>query len=712
MVSYTHLSRQIKRLEKAKTMAIGHIGKYERLDVLGSGASGVVYLAYDTLLRRQVALKEVRASGPELDRVLAEARLLDRLRHPALIAVHAVDEIDGVVIIDMELIRGANLSEIMRMRTRQPLPLPEVLTISKHVLDGLAHAHTNRVLHRDIKPANILIGTDGKTVKLTDFGLAELLSSSSLAGGGGTYPYMAPEDFDENASSDRRSDLWAVGIVVYEMLTGHRPFTVEKTRDPFAWKRAIDSVEPDILSTLGLDLPLALDAVMVKALAKDKEQRFQTAAEFSDALMDAAGVAPAEELNSARPNSSSRMRAPLPNTHFQTDVTPIFVFPDGNATMHVEGFLAGAARNWDFSCLALADGRFETFLFTLEAIELASLARSLASNNTLSANRRLRTFLEYAQPDPEGQGSDPSDDCATFAGVGPMPFDKHADHPVEMDDLNSEGGEVTSIQPPKPAANHNSMDASDEDIYVSIGAGEADSGQDSGGEGPFYSREDDRYLLYQPAGTEPLASSRAQQATATLDAPRVTTDVLPDRPNQVIRATAPNLASAAAEEHVAASASTFSPKYRTYDAPIALRFWYWWLTGFSCLPAGLGILASAVGTPVALNVPLTLYAITGLLFALQMIIVSAVRMPAWAVMILTLPLGIGLMAGGMLGAILSPPGAGIAHLVTALSPLVFPFCILAAAAVSARRTWKVWVVVHVMTTLLVVGDITLGLFIP
>ncbi|MFM2222589.1 MAG: hypothetical protein RLZZ78_846, partial [Armatimonadota bacterium] len=196
-------------------MAIGHLGKYERLDVLGSGASGVVYLAYDTLLRRQVALKEVRAAGPELDRVLSEARLLDRLRHPSLIAVHAVDEIDGVVVIDMELIRGSNLSEVMRARNRRPLPLNEALTIAIGILDGLAHAHDHRVLHRDIKPANILIGTDGRTVKLTDFGLAELLSSSSLAGGGGTYPYMAPEDFDETAGSDRRSDLWSVGVVVY-----------------------------------------------------------------------------------------------------------------------------------------------------------------------------------------------------------------------------------------------------------------------------------------------------------------------------------------------------------------------------------------------------------------------------------------------------------------------------------------------------------------
>ena len=398
-------------------MAIGHLGKYERLDVLGSGASGVVYLAYDTLLRRQVALKEVRGAGPELDRVLSEARLLDRLRHPSLIAVHAVDEIDGVVVIDMELIRGNNLSEVMRARNRRPLPLDEALTIAVGILDGLAHAHDHRVLHRDIKPANILIGTDGRTVKLTDFGLAELLSSSSLAGGGGTYPYMAPEDFDETAGSDRRSDLWSVGVVVYEMVTGRRPFVVEKTRDPFAWKRVIDNTEPIHVSHLGLGLPSELDVVLTKALSKSKDDRYQDARSFRDALLASAGVAPAAILTESRPNADTRMRIPTPEPQLTTELSPFFVFPDGNATADIDGFLAAAARNWDFSCTALADGRFANFLFKLHADEVANLARSLAANNDLSPDRRLRMFLEYSQPDPDAPEVDPVEEYETIIGV-------------------------------------------------------------------------------------------------------------------------------------------------------------------------------------------------------------------------------------------------------------------------------------------------------
>ena len=230
-------------------MAIGTIGKYERLDVLGHGASGVVYLAWDRLLRRQVALKEIRAAAPELERVLQEARVLDRLRHPNIVAVHSVDQENGTVLIDMELVRGQNLADLLRERGGEPLPAAEAVRIAVSVLDALAFAHARRILHRDIKPGNILIGRDG-VVKLTDFGLAEALGSISVAGGGGTYPYMAPEDFAEEEASDYRSDLWAVGIVLYEMLTGRRPFAVTRTKDPFAWKRAIENDVPAPVASL------------------------------------------------------------------------------------------------------------------------------------------------------------------------------------------------------------------------------------------------------------------------------------------------------------------------------------------------------------------------------------------------------------------------------------------------------------------------------
>src|SRR5919206_3558282 len=237
-------------------MAIGTIGKYERLDVLGHGTSGVVYLAWDTVLRRQVALKEIRAAAPEMERVLVEARLLDRLRHPHIVHVNTAHVEDGVLLIDMELVRGRNLADLLRDRNGEPLPATEAGRIALAVLEALAYAHERRIIHRDIKPANILIGDDG-AIKLTDFGLAEALGSGSVAGGGGTYPYMAPEDFAEEEASDYRSDIWAVGVVLYEMLAGRRPFAVPVARDPFAWKRTVENGEPPPLPGISPELNAA-----------------------------------------------------------------------------------------------------------------------------------------------------------------------------------------------------------------------------------------------------------------------------------------------------------------------------------------------------------------------------------------------------------------------------------------------------------------------
>ena len=375
-------------------MPIGRIGKYERLDLLGHGASGVVHLAWDTLLRRRVALKEIRVAGPEIERVLSEARLLDRLQHPRIVAVHSVDQVDGAILIDMEWVDGRNLADILRERDGAPLPLPQALHVATALLDALAYAHERRILHRDIKPGNLLIGTDGTTVKLTDFGLAEALGSRSVAEGGGTFPYMAPEDFAEGAASDVRSDLWAVGVVVYEMLTGRRPFTAHGAKDPFSWKRAVETEIPPAPSTVVAGLPPAIDHFLERALAKDKAARFPEARSMSEAMLAAAGVAPAP-LAPAHPD-----RPPLPVPDPEPDDTE-FVFEDGMVATTLDGLLAGAARNWDMSRRALLDGRFAAFLDTIGEIWIAELARELASRRGASPDKLLREFLERSQADPD-----------------------------------------------------------------------------------------------------------------------------------------------------------------------------------------------------------------------------------------------------------------------------------------------------------------------
>ena len=262
-------------------MTLGTLGKYERISVLGRGVSGIVYLAKDTLLNKQVALKEVDVEAGDLTRFLEEARVMDRLRHPNIVHVNGVERLDGKVIIDMEYVRGQNLQEMLRAQGR--LPLEQALHIAAQILDALDYAHRMQTVHRDIKPANILITREG-VVKLVDFGLAEILATNAYAGGAGTYAYMAPEDYSEESRSDSQSDIWAVGITLYEMLTGQRPFQVANTKSPFAWKRALETQTPIPLAQFLPDAPEGLQEVLAHALERDKGRRYQTAGEFRDDL--------------------------------------------------------------------------------------------------------------------------------------------------------------------------------------------------------------------------------------------------------------------------------------------------------------------------------------------------------------------------------------------------------------------------------------------
>ncbi len=263
-------------------MPLGKLGKYERVDVLGHGVSGIVYLAWDTLLKKQVALKEIDLQAADMSRFLEEARVMDRLNHPNIVHVNGVDKIDGHIVIDMEYVRGPNLQQLLR--TEPVLALDRALKIAIQTLDGLDYAHKMRTVHRDIKPANILIGR-GEEVKLVDFGLAEILATNSYAGGAGTYAYMAPEDFMEEHHSDHQSDIWAVGVTLYEMLTGARPFNVAKSKDPFAWRRALLSDPATPLAHHLDEVADGLQPAMDMALARDKQDRYQTAGQFRDDLI-------------------------------------------------------------------------------------------------------------------------------------------------------------------------------------------------------------------------------------------------------------------------------------------------------------------------------------------------------------------------------------------------------------------------------------------
>ncbi len=306
-------------------MPLGMIGKYEKLDVLGHGASGIVYLAKDSLLNRQVAIKVVNLEAGEVRHFLEEARVLDRLRHPNIVRVHNVDRIDGNIVLDMEYVRGKNVQEMLREQT--VLPQEYALEIAAQTLEALQYAHEMQTVHRDIKPANILISRDGE-VKLVDFGLAEILATNSYAGGAGTYAYMAPEDFADENRSDHQSDIWAVGVTLYEMLAGQRPFLVSRPKDPFAWKRVLDNEQPTPLISYLSTATDDLQSILTRALAREKSRRYGSAAAFRDDIRllqsgkslsrfarTAAAPRPLRQTalasGSAAPSSSTRRRIAL-----------------------------------------------------------------------------------------------------------------------------------------------------------------------------------------------------------------------------------------------------------------------------------------------------------------------------------------------------------------------------------------------------------------
>ncbi len=364
-------------------MSLGTIGKYERLDVIGHGASGIVYLARDTLLRRQVAIKEISAQGEERDRFLEEARVLDRLRHQNIVEVHSVDTINGKIVIDMEYVDGENLLEMIR-RTDGPLQIATAIDITVQVLDGLAFAQARHIVHRDIKPANILVSKVGQ-VKLVDFGLAEVLGTNSFVGGAGTYAYMAPEDFEEGESSDQQADIWAVGVILYEMLTGRRPFSVAKPKDPFSWKRAIESGAIRPASLVNSEVPEAIDDILAEALARDRAQRFRTAAEFANALnrfkMENLGSGAKAAWPSVR--DEPRQSQP-PNLIGATDI---------------DTFLNAAPERWEEARSAMSSGLLSRWLWSINEAPLAEIAQKSSEESAdehSDDDALLRDFLYRA----------------------------------------------------------------------------------------------------------------------------------------------------------------------------------------------------------------------------------------------------------------------------------------------------------------------------
>ena len=264
------------------------VGRYQILGNLGRGGMASVYQAHDPGIGRDVAIKFLHSTLCEdadcRARFLREARAAGGLSHPNIVTVHDVGEIDGRPYMAMEFLQGEVLSEVMK--PKQPLPLREVVVMGIQLANALDYAHAHRIVHRDIKPGNIvrLQGTD--TIKVTDFGIAHM----DTAGTGeqrtrvgdvlGTPQYMSPEQ-TRGDRLDGRSDLFSVGIVLYQMLTGHRPFGGDSL---IAVAMRIANEEPPPLEKERPEVPASLRRIVERCLAKSPDRRFQSGRELSESL--------------------------------------------------------------------------------------------------------------------------------------------------------------------------------------------------------------------------------------------------------------------------------------------------------------------------------------------------------------------------------------------------------------------------------------------
>lgn len=277
------------------------LGPYELQGELGSGAMARVWRAWDPNLQREVAIKEPlfdqRLSDAQFEeigkRFVAEGRTAARLSHPGIVTIHAADVWDGRPAIVMELVRGETLAQRLK---RGPLFPSDAVAVADQLLDAVGYAHTRGVIHRDIKPDNIFVTDDGR-IKLADFGIAHATNSDATIGtvAGtvlGTPGYMSPEQAN-GAHVDERSDLFSVGVVLYEMLMGYNPFTNgERVDSTTLIYRIVHVPAPDLPPEATKGLPVDIRPVVMRALSKNPADRPQSADEFRAMLRRGADVQP------------------------------------------------------------------------------------------------------------------------------------------------------------------------------------------------------------------------------------------------------------------------------------------------------------------------------------------------------------------------------------------------------------------------------------
>lgn len=319
--------------------------RYKVIDKLGGGGMSIVYLAEDTILNRKVAIKAIsippREKEETLKRFEREVHNSSQLSHENIVSMIDVDEEDECFYLVMEYIEGPTLAEYIH--SHGPLSVETAIKFTEQILSGIKHAHDMRIVHRDIKPQNVLIDKN-KTLKIFDFGIAKALSETSLTQTNhvlGTVQYLSPEQA-KGESTDEGTDIYSIGIVLYEMLVGEPPFNGE-TAVSIAIKHIQDSI-PNITTDKREEVPQALSNVVLRATEKDKHNRYHTVQEMCDDLTSALHENRANEekyeLDKTKtvPLTKDELNKKINDTHNDDDLNKTMQIPIVNEPVRQQEF--------------------------------------------------------------------------------------------------------------------------------------------------------------------------------------------------------------------------------------------------------------------------------------------------------------------------------------------------------------------------------------
>lgn len=390
---------------------ISQLGRYNIIGELGQGAMGTVYKAVDPLIDRVVAIKTINLSLAldEKDeyesRFYQEAKAAGRLSHPNIVTIYDVGKSDEIAYIAMEFLQGRELRDILNDGTR--MPIEQVINVVAQVAQGLAYAHEYGIVHRDVKPSNIMIVRDGH-VKITDFGIARMASAAVRTQTGmvlGSPKYMSPEQV-VGQMTDQRSDIFSLGVMLYEMLTGVAPFSGENINA--IMYQTLNSVPPPP-STLSPNVPEMLNFIVAKALAKKLEHRYQDAREFASDLYACRDRLPRPGISRDAAKPSVAANVPRPDavaagTHLDTrqeESRPVptlglsAAFDSAAATMRLAALTGTAEEVEEFS---------KTFRMSIPSIEDINRANpAISTIPTLPLRPKPKPKLEpplFAKPKP------------------------------------------------------------------------------------------------------------------------------------------------------------------------------------------------------------------------------------------------------------------------------------------------------------------------